>query len=286
MSELRVPQRVYDFTQFSQTRPREQQPGDRLDAQFGNHAESIRQIISHLNQQPAQRLVTLADLEPLQRSIDEIAKSYELSQNLAHQVAEEAARQAESASQRAADAERNALAAQREIAQVALARQDDLQALEARLAEANQLLVELRDMAAPSPPLEGENVLGPNAGGPYAGDVQGATATSADYAQVSIDWAEFMPTTIPPNILAINAITGDHWSSRWWATKAQNAFGMLTDLYLGVWPTPPTTNNTGGPITIDNIWKTRINTGLVMLQMSSRLLKKGLCVVSCIVICN
>jgi hypothetical protein len=62
--------------------------------------------------------------------------------------------------------------------------------------------------------------LGPNAGGFYAGDDKGATAVSSDYAQVAIEWAEHMPDAIPPDILAINAITGDHWSSRWWANRA------------------------------------------------------------------
>ena len=57
-------------------------------------------------------------------------------------------------------------------------------------------------------------LLGVNTGGPYAGDDAGATATSADYAQVSIEWAEHLPDTIPPNILATsNAISGEHWSS-------------------------------------------------------------------------
>jgi hypothetical protein len=74
----------------------------------------------------------------------------------------------------------------------------------------------------PNPPL-----LGPNTGGFYAGDEEGATATAADYAQVAIDWAEYMPGTIPPNILAINAITGDHWSSRWWANRAAMYYASL-----------------------------------------------------------
>lgn len=76
-------------------------------------------------------------------------------------------------------------------------------------------------------PLEGPQVLGPNAGGPYATDQQGATATSADYAQVAIAWAENMPWTIPGNILAINAISGNHWSSRWWADRAQELLSVL-----------------------------------------------------------
>ena len=71
-----------------------------------------------------------------------------------------------------------------------------------------------RDATLPTP------LLGPNTGGFYAGDDAGATATSADHAQVSIEWAEHMPDTIPPNVLAVTAISGDHWSSRWWANKA------------------------------------------------------------------
>jgi hypothetical protein len=96
--------------------------------------------------------------------------------------------------------------------------------------------------------------LGPNAGGFYGVDAQGAAATAQDYAQVAIDWAEHMPDTIPPNTLAINAITGQHWSSRWWASKSANAFGMLAWWYMGAWPQPgpPTTplTATGDPIPV------------------------------------
>jgi hypothetical protein len=92
----------------------------------------------------------------------------------------------------------------------------------------------------------GTGVLGPNAGGFYATDEQSAGPLAQDYAQVSIEWAEHMPDTIPPNILAINAITGDHWSSRWWANRSANAFGMLAWWYQGAWPQPgpPSTPNT------------------------------------------
>ena len=63
-------------------------------------------------------------------------------------------------------------------------------------------------------------MLGVGAGGFYGVDALGAGATAQDYAQVSIEWAEHMPDIIPPNVLAINAISGDHWSSRWWANRA------------------------------------------------------------------
>lgn len=95
-------------------------------------------------------------------------------------------------------------------------------------------------------------MLGPQKSNFYATDEQSSAPLSSDYAQVSIEWAEHMPDTIPPNVLAINAITGDHWSSRWWANQSANAFGMLAWWYQGAWPAPgpPTTPNTptGQPI--------------------------------------
>jgi hypothetical protein len=61
-----------------------------------------------------------------------------------------------------------------------------------------------------------------------------------------------MPDTIPPNILALTAVTGEHWSSRWWASRAAGAFGMLAWWYMGAYPAPgpPSTplTPTGDPI--------------------------------------
>jgi len=50
-------------------------------------------------------------------------------------------------------------------------------------------------------------------------------ALASDYADVTQAWAEHMPDTIPPNILAVMGITGDHWSARWWAHQAAINFG-------------------------------------------------------------
>jgi hypothetical protein len=49
---------------------------------------------------------------------------------------------------------------------------------------------------------------------------QDGTAAASDYATLAGAWAEYMPDTIPPNILAFMDVTGDHWSSRWWANHA------------------------------------------------------------------
>jgi cytoskeletal protein CcmA (bactofilin family) len=71
-----------------------------------------------------------------------------------------------------------------------------------------------------------------------ANDTALAEAVAMDYAVLSGAWAEYMPGTIPPNILAVMDITGDHWSSRWWANRAANLSVQtghaLTDDLLGV----------------------------------------------------
>jgi hypothetical protein len=64
-------------------------------------------------------------------------------------------------------------------------------------------------------------------------DIAFATAVAKDYAVLSRAWAEHLPDTIPPNILASNDITGEHWSSRWWAHHAgQIVQGILGRLEL------------------------------------------------------
>lgn len=53
------------------------------------------------------------------------------------------------------------------------------------------------------------------------GTVVTATSTALEtYVQLGQAWAEHMPGTIPPNLLSEMAVTGDHWSSRFWAHQA------------------------------------------------------------------
>ena len=69
-----------------------------------------------------------------------------------------------------------------------------------------------------------EQAAAPGPAAPHAGAflIAGAdpNALALDWAEVAFEWAEHMPGTIPPNILALMGITGDHWSSRWWAYQA------------------------------------------------------------------
>jgi len=74
-------------------------------------------------------------------------------------------------------------------------------------------------------------------------------------------WAEYLEggSPIPDMFFAHTAITGQHWSSRWWALKAAGAFGQMSELYLGAHPTPPTTTSTGDPIPLGAIYYNTTN---------------------------
>ena len=89
--------------------------------------------------------------------------------------------------------------------------------------------------------------------------VDESAAGSEAWSHVSKEWAEHMPDTIPPNILAMEAITGEHWSARWWAKKAMDAFGGgVSEWYMGAFPDPgpPTTpyTSTGDPIPVGALY--------------------------------
>ena len=53
-----------------------------------------------------------------------------------------------------------------------------------------------------------------------ANHAKGSENVCVNYAVLTQAWAEHMPDIIPPNILAVMGVTGDHWSSRWWANRA------------------------------------------------------------------
>jgi hypothetical protein len=230
------PSKVYDFTAFARRQPTSPPPGDRLDAQLANHADAITAV-----QVAVERLAQTAPTIDVKALADEIKR--------------DAAAELDELRQQALNAKGVIDEARLELARIqahADRAREAADRAEARLAAAVQQAVAAPTQApTPHEPTLPTPLLYVGAGGPYAGDAAGATATSADYAQVAIEWAEHMPDTIPGNVLAINAISGDHWSSRWWANRSANAFGMLAWWYMGAWAGPPPSTPltpTGQPI--------------------------------------
>jgi hypothetical protein len=249
------PHKVYDFAALSRRDPLGQQPGDRLDAQFANIIDAVNAVAQGLDElkQPwafdgltstfKRELVDFVGAHVQADAADAHAAMLR-AQDLADSLNAGLAAQADEARRDASTLENRRA---RDVAQL----NDRIDRLEARLAG-------LPTGPAPAP-LDGNAtinnpLLGYGAGGFYAADAAGATATASDYAQVSIDWAEHMPDTIPNQTMAINAVTGDHWSSRWWANRAANAFGQMAWWYQGAFPSPgpPMTPNdpTGKPLPV------------------------------------
>jgi hypothetical protein len=246
MPSIARPTKVYDFTAFARREPTSPPPGDRLDAQIQNHADAI--VAVQLAVESLAKTQPAIDVHAIAAEVRAIAQAEmsDLRRQALNAQSAVAEAKAEVAHARA-DADRAREAADRSEARFAAA----LAEMQAQ-ARASARMPFPPVETPPNSPLEGPALLGPNTGGKNSADVLGAIATSADYAQVSIEWAEHMPDTVPPNILAINSISGDHWSSRWWANRAANAFGMLAWWYMGAWPSPgpPTTplTPTGQPI--------------------------------------
>lgn len=251
MPKTARPVRVYDFTAASMRAPTTPPPGDRLDAQFAEHASRIVELQLQLETIDASLNLAAVDASERPQFLAEIRAA-----------AEEARQAAAQSLQAVADAELKLRAISAAAARVEMRAKEAasfLVEVDHKVDEALGAAEALKELTqAPTPPnqpLEGPKALGYNAGGPYATDVMGATATSADYAEVSINWAEYMPWTIPPNILAINAITGEHWSSRWWAHRAgEFVGGFLNGYYMGPFPTPPVMGLTGGPILLGALY--------------------------------
>jgi hypothetical protein len=242
MPSIARPQKVYDFTAHARRQPTAPPPGDRIDAQLQNHADAITAVQIAVERLEAAR-AKAADIDVKSIAAEIVARA-----------------EAEFGDLRRSAGDAKALAdqAQHELRRMwaeADRARDAADRAEARLAAAV-----LEAQASPGPDLrnaprfapgQAMPLLGYGAGGFYASDDAGAAAVSADFAQVAIEWAEHLPDTIPPNILAINSISGQHWSSRWWALRAANAFGMMAWWYMGAWPgQPPTTPSTptGDPI--------------------------------------
>ena len=236
MPSIARPQKVYDFTAHARRQPTAPPPGDRIDAALANHADAIVAVQLAVERLEAAQTKPVDVEGPIRALIAEAER--------------EAAAIGRAAAHATALADQSQYQLRRMFAEADRARELADRA-EARLAAAV-----LAAEAAPAPgpnfaPGQAMPSLGYGAGGYYASDDAGAAAVSADYAQVAIEWAEHLPDTIPPNILAINAISGQHWSSRWWALRSASAFGMMAWWYMGAWPGPPPTTPltpTGDPI--------------------------------------
>jgi len=245
---LKIIRRVFDFGGFSRSQPNTPHPGDMLDAQFD---EIIHQIDAW--DARVKRVITdegfLADGVITTTAIDPA-----LWETMQNDLSLRALQLAETARKAASKADAAALRIEQLMRRAVAAGAQAQAAAEEISTNRNAAAVDIRYLLTQAEAVRRSNDAQAAAYVETANDVAGASAKAEAWAEASWLWAEHMPDTLPDNAVKIMDISGDHWSSRWWANRADNAFGRLTDLYLGAWPDPPTTNLEGGPITIGSIY--------------------------------
>lgn len=242
------PVRQFSFTDNSINNPTTQQPGNYMDSEYDRTNNAVDQLITF----NSQVFNTDGTLRP--GTVGEAQLDPSIVSDMVSDITQEVQPLVDSAQTYAQSALSSAnAAAAAESTVAASAQQAQTSATQAQSSAywATQSSTQ-SSTSASAAAVSATNAL--NA----ANDADGDAALCQDYGLVTQAWAEHMPDTIPPNILAVMNITGDHWSSRWWANRAANAFGMLAWYYLGAWaePGPPTApyTPTGDPIPIGGMY--------------------------------
>jgi hypothetical protein len=225
-----LPARQFSFTHHQVYHPHAAPPGDKLDGELARTDKALSQTLawasSSLNSDGSLRSATVGKTQLIPGLFDDIvataatqvaglvknALAASSAAGTSATGASAAAQAADAGNARAQAAAAEAAGFARTAAAAALAAHDRVDEVEAFYVETG------------------------NAARDTAGDV----ATCQAYADVTYAWAEHMPDPIPPNILAIMGITGDHWSSRWWANQAATVFDVN---HLG----PPGPTGPAGP---------------------------------------
>ena len=235
------PSRLYSFTDWQTNNPTSPPPGDRMDADYDNTNTVVSQTLSwvatSLNTDGSLKAGSVGQSQMVSGLFDDIAQDIiDEVQPLVDQAAGSAA--SALASSHAAQA--SAIAADTSNTAAGGAATTATAAANGAVAARNT--AQGYATTAQTAATQAQNA---------DNDAQGAAALAQDYADVTEAWAEHMPDTIPPNILAVMGVTGDHWSARWWANQAATTFGsrqlMQTLLYQA------TANQTVFPLTIPDL---------------------------------
>jgi hypothetical protein len=221
---LKVIRRIFSFSDWSVSHPNQPPPGDMLDAQFTEiidrvdvWEDRIRSVVTE-DGKVAHGAITEHSLTPglakqleddialkIQPAMDALAVAMTLASQLRVQTARDA--------KEARDA---AIVVGGSLAELKDRRDIALEDVNAALITAQELIAAARQAQ------DGWTNAQKDA---FAGE-----QTAQNWAVASMDWAEYMPGPLPSDIIAMMGITGDHWSSRWWANyTAQLATGVDAD---------------------------------------------------------
>lgn len=243
---MKKPEQVYSFTSHAQNQPGVPLPGDRIDAQFSEHRQAIvdtQEALQDIRRDDGKLqngLVTKETLDP--NLITDLTAGIREDVSVDLKVINAGAVEARIAAESAAiSAARATEASQTALNVTNIIREG-----------AGSVLGRIKSMFASLLDIEKRAVQASSDTFNYANDAIYARNKAEDYAVLSAHWAEYMPDTIPPNILANMNITGDHWSSRWWANRAQElvleGIEDLCRFFLGAYSSPPATCPHGDPL--------------------------------------
>jgi hypothetical protein len=241
---LGILRRVFSFQDWTQHHPSEPPPGDMLDASFdaqNSRISELEQLVLQIirsdgalqNDTVHWDSLTADSRAYFEKHLTEKTEKIEKRVFSLMEMAQKAEKEAKRASESAIQTVSRAAVTKTDLEEAERAAAIQFQQLTAKSTQIAQLLTETVETRS---------------------DWDDAESSAQAWADSSRLWAEHMPDTLPDNALKVMDITGDHWSSRWWANQAANAFGQLTSLYLGAHPVPPVTNNNGGPIQIGSIY--------------------------------
>jgi hypothetical protein len=240
------PQRQYSFTDFQTNNPSGPLPGDRIDGEYDRSNQAVADVIAwvevSLNSDGSLKPQSVGEAQLTPGLFDHIGADAQAAVEPMLETARDLAVATWSAAN-AAGASADAAARQSELARQAADR--------AALAPLDSAS-DARDAASSAAAAAASAAAAANS----ASNADGSEAVCVDYGVLTQAWAEHMPDTIPPNILAVMDVTGDHWSSRWWANQAhiivenetQEAICDLQAYWLGAYSSPPTVNSCGEPV--------------------------------------
>jgi hypothetical protein len=251
--------RQYSFTDHQINNPKAPPPGDRLDGELDRAVKAIARTIEWAG----------VSLGPDGELRDGAIGQKHFQPELFDHIGATAVREAQRLADVAADAARQAQAAAdmvRDALRVALEQHAGVAATVARAGVAAQDSADdARDAASSAQDAANSAAAAANS----AGNADGSEAVCVDYGVLTQAWAEHMPDTIPPNILATMDVTGDHWSSRWWANNAAqivtdasgDAVCAIQSYWLGAYANPPTHTTCGDPVSAGAMyWNTTSQT--------------------------
>lgn len=246
VTTVKRPERLFSFTDWSKTRPREPHPGDRLDAMFMELAEAIRttqDALAELRRDDGKLRNASIGREQLDTGLFS-----EVVNNL-QQVVEPVRAAINAGISETQNAERNAaLYAKDAEAAVNVAKQitSGIEALRLKVesgARANNKAAEVADIYA----TDSEN---------WANYSRAQADNAIAAKDEALQWAEYLAGPVVdaahapdfieaskfPNGLFYQPVEGGMaglWSAKWWALQAYNLVGAAGQFFLGPWPAGP-----------------------------------------------